>query len=406
MEVAIHSSALGSRQHLIYSKGEFKFATSYSDETWTIGDKFSNRLLEEVSELFDDPLPQICDSLHAAAFKSLNLDAGQAIPWHFVLSKEDLNDRVKRLLTTSQALLQRLQDSKYLDLFLQHKRFLKSIERMSIDRDRYDAHLSSIDDGTSKISNLKSFLPDDEGLAQKIVFTQAATVTGRLTVAEGPKILTLPAEFRDIITSEHQGGRVYSIDFVSLEPRVIKSIVSTDAIPEDIYEHVQSLIGDARLSRAEVKKLIISCIYGASKTRLQEMSKSGNVSHISRIINDYFSLEQLNQKLDECHRRNGHIINFFGRPIIDDKSESHTWLSHYAQSTAVDVALDAFYHLSNLLRVEDKKIVPIGVIHDAVLFDVPPASDSFFKNLTDQKIQTLLGPFPVSRTEITRRNNV
>jgi len=123
-------------------------------------------------------------------------------------------------------------------------------------------------------------------------------------------------------------------------------------------------------------------------------------------IDDYFGIERLNQKLQQCHSENGHIINYFGRPVFNGKEESHLWLSHYVQSTAVDVALDGFSKMSKDLNCLDKDIVPFAVIHDAVLFDVPSKSNNLFVDYTNEQITTRLGQFPVSRTEISRRADV
>jgi len=404
MNIALHKSMLGTSRHIMSAPEGFVLVDDIPPEVWTVGDPSAHLRVEDLSALFDEPLPLVADMAHVTSLKSLNLADEDVVPWHFVLSRDNFTDRVSRLLASADELRQRILRSGYSSLLLQHKSFLSSLSPIAVDVDRLAAHLVAAEGNPSRLSCLRSFEPDSAGFAPTIVYTQDATVTGRLTVQAGPKILTLPADARDIIRSRYDGGCVYSVDFVSLEPRVIKSITSPDSAPLDIYTHVQNLIGDSTLPRGDVKKLIISCIYGASRARLREMAGSANVSRVSSVIGDYFGLEDLGRRLQECHDEFGHIVNFFGRPINDDKSDNRTWLSHYAQSTSVDLALDAFFTLSQQLQASMS--LPVAIIHDAILFDVPPGADALFKSVTDQLLPTRLGPFPVSRTEITRRNNV
>lgn len=406
MDIVIHRDMLGTKQHLVKTPNAFKFEDSYGGEAWVVGGISHDRCVEDLALLYDEQLPLVGDHAQQAAFKSLNLCLEDKIPWHFVLSREDFNDRINRLFNTSQDLIRRAEHSGYFNLFLQHKKFLKSLARSCIDLKLLEKHLTESTENPTRRSTLETFRPGTDGFAQKIEYTQESTVTGRLTVERGPRILTLPADSRDVLKSRLPRGKIYSVDFVSLEPRVIKRLTSNDDVPVDIYKHVQALIGDDSLLRSEVKKLIISCIYGASKQRLNSMTKISGVSRVVSIISEYFGLEIINNKLEVLHKESGHISNFFGRPIASSGEDRHTWLSHYAQSTAVDLALDSFFHLTNNLQELDSQILPIAIIHDAILFDVPETADKIFCDFTDKMIQTKLGNFPVSRTVIAGSNNV
>lgn len=406
MDIVIHRDMLGTRQHLVKTTNSYKFEESYDRDAWVVGHTLGDKCIEDLALLYDEQLPMIGNPAQQAAFKSLNLRADVSIPWHFVLSREDFNDRVNKIFGIADDLIDRVDSTGYSELFLQHKKFLKDLARCSIDLDLLEKHLLEAADNPTRRSTLETFRPDSSGFAQNIEYTQAATVTGRLTVEKGPRILTLPADSRDVLKSRLPKGKIYSVDFVSLEPRVIKRLTSDEHVPVDIYKHVQNLIGDSSLSRSEVKKLIISCIYGASKQRLNSMSKISSVSKVVSTISEYFGIDMINSKLETLHGEKGHITNFFGRPIASSSEDRHTWLSHYAQSTAVDLALDSFYHLSNKLQELDKQILPVAIIHDAILFDVPAESDKIFCDFTDEMIETRLGKFPVSRTALAGSNNV
>jgi hypothetical protein len=406
MTVLLHKSLAGTKNHLKNDPAGFTITHAVLPDDWVVGDEANIRSIDIVAQIFDEQIPRISDTAHLTAFKSLNLDEDVSVPWHLVLSKDEFKSRINRILTTSTEILEKLRLSKYDSVFLQNRIFLSSLLRPAIDLGKLENYLHESSDNPTRVSTLKTFLPDADGFADSINYDQTATVTGRLTVKSGPRVLTQPAETRDIFKSRFADGHVYSVDFISLEPRVIRKIMFGDETPIDIYQHVQSLIGNKTLARNEIKRLIISCIYGASKQKLNSMSKIANLSVAMDTIDEYFGIKSLNQKLSQCHAENGHIVNYFGRPIFNAKEESHLWLSHYVQSTAVDVALDGFFNMSKDLKQLDKEIVPFAVIHDAVLFDVPSRSNNLFVDYTNEQITTRLGQFPVSRTEISRRADV
>jgi hypothetical protein len=404
--ILIHNTLSGTKNHLRNDPSGFAITHEILPDDWIVGNEDAVRSVDIVSQIFDEQLPRICDAAHLTAFKALNLDEDNPIPWHLVLSKEEFKNRISRIMTSSNEVLKKLKLSNYEEIFVQNRRFLKSLSKASINLEKLENYLRDSSDNPTRASTLKTFLPGADEFADTINYDQTATVTGRLTVKSGPRVLTQPAETRDIFKSRYTCGTVFSVDFISLEPRVIRKIMFGDETPIDIYQHVQDLIGNKTLARNEIKRLIISCIYGASKQRLNSMSKISNLSGAMITIDDYFGIERLNQKLQQCHSDNGHIVNYFGRPVFNSKEESHLWISHYVQSTAVDVALDGFSKMSKDLSRLDKDIVPFAVIHDAVLFDVPSKSNNLFVDYTNEQVMTRLGQFPVSRTEISRRADV
>lgn len=406
MDIVIHKNLLGTNHHVTLNSDRFCLQDNYAQDSWIIGDSKAARSIDDVAELYREQLPLVYSPAHLAAFKSLNLGDDDIVPWHFVLGKEDFNARVERLFSLGKTLLNKILSSKYDEMFLQHKYFFSLIAPISVDTKKLDLYIRATNDNPSRLSTLKSFMPEDTGFAKKINYSLTSTVTGRLTVVSGPRILTQPAETRDIISSRYHDGTVYSVDFVSLEPRVIRHISGGCDAPADIYQHVQDLTGNSGITRAEIKKLIISCIYGASRQKLSSMSNVKDLPRVINLINDFFGMQKINERLERCYQENGHIINYFGRPIIDEKCDRHTWLSHYAQSSSVDLALDSFLGMTKDLSALCADIVPVGVIHDAILYDVPGHADKDFCDYTNNALQTRLGPFPVSRTVISRRNNV
>ena len=74
-------------------------------------------------------------------------------------------------------------------------------------------------------------------------------------------------------------------------------------------------------------------------------------------------------------------------------------ISHYIQSTAVDTALLGFSRLMNVLS--PLGIMPIYVIHDAVVVDVPMDSIEKFYKICDEGINLPLGQFKFDVTQLS-----
>ena len=114
------------------------------------------------------------------------------------------------LQSVTQALQNTLGDKEndlYLVSYMCIKKFLRSLSRPSISiKDLRDIKDSIKHEGTAK--RIMSLLPDVSGLAPRVVYDMTATSTGRLTVIEGPNILTLPAEARKSIKSRFPKGKI------------------------------------------------------------------------------------------------------------------------------------------------------------------------------------------------------
>jgi hypothetical protein len=82
-----------------------------------------------------------------------------------------------------------------------------------------------------------------------------------------------------------------------------------------------------------------------------------------------------------CIRDRKYITNFYGRRVKTETA--HTLINHYIQSTAVDVAMLGFKNLleyvEQLGRLED--IVPLFVLHDALILDINPNAFSLINGL-------------------------
>ena len=93
------------------------------------------------------------------------------------------------------------------------------------------------------------------------------------------------------------------------------------------------------------------------------------------------------------------IANYYGRPLKIEDPRPNILISHYVQSTAVDTALLGFSRLMKDLK--QLKIVPIYVIHDAVVVDVPMDSIKEFHEICSAGIELPLGLFKFDVTQLS-----
>lgn len=239
--------------------------------------------------------------------------------------------------------------------------------------------------------HILSFEPDENGYAQRVQYDRVSTVTGRLKTIAGPMLLHLPKVYRAVLESRWgDDGSVVALDYKSLEPRVLLSTCGRLPIEEeqrDIYEHIRSDLfsGSTNIIRDIVKKIVLSELYGAGVESIRERLKGvEDVESIINQISDWFQLKTLRTRLHEEWISTGSrwITNYYGRRVRTENT--HTLVNHYIQSTAVDVALFGFKNILNYLgligRLSD--IVPLFILHDAIIFDVHQNAFSLINGLS------------------------
>ena len=183
------------------------------------------------------------------------------------------------------------------------------------------------------------------------------------------------------------------VDFVSLEPRVLR-LLSDGFAPVDIYSDVAERLGGAA-NRRQVKLATLKLLYGSGRAGIAE--DVGSISSKAiKGIEEYFGLPSLRARLSAELGRSGSIRSHWGRPL-PEAVETHLLVSHFTQSTAVDVALGGFGDMVERFKREDLDIVPCYVLHDALLVDVHPDSMSRLEEITSGGIEVdRLGHFEVS----------
>ena len=270
--------------------------------------------------------------------------------------------------------------NKYNNLFL-------SLKASYVDLLAYKA-FKEIEKNESILNTLKSFKPLNK-MTQKIEYYKYNNISGRLVVKSGPKILTLPSRYRSILKSRFEQGSIYSIDFTALEPRITASLSGVN-IDFDIYEDILNLLS-YNADRSVIKKAVISSIYGANYTSLENLSLSKS-KELFDVINSYFNFKkilEMSKNIDEFGIRR----NYFGRPIWNlEEDKENILINNYIQSTAVDISLTYFSDLVNLTQ----KAVPLFILHDALIVDIEDKDFLDVKKIINKGyINDKLGYFPL-----------
>ena len=289
-------------------------------------------------------------------------------PWHMSLPRKAFQKFISDLVSDLWIALDSLDDTTYIEKFLNNRRTLGRLKPCKIDEKRLASLLRNQVNPTLS-STLKSFQPGKDGFVDPPLYQQGST--GRTVVKTGPKILTLKRDFRKIFKSRYPGGKVIQLDYTSLEPRIMLSLTGLE-VPEDVYDHIGNKIG-LELDRAKLKIAVMGALYGISAVRLQTMlSRTADASIVLDKIKRSFKINELANRLSREYEERGRIVNYYGRPLTFTKPDKHLFVSHYVQSTGVDICLEGFGKIIDYIDDNKLRVDPIYIIHDALLLDVAP----------------------------------
>lgn len=379
--LTVSRKALGSPKDLAYDSGTVRWSTD-RPSSWVIGDETSEWDISHVFETLGKDPPVAIPPEYAQSMDGLAMGR---IPWPLIIPPAVLKEHVERIDGELDDALESLGD--YADVLVSSRRVLAALQP-----GRIDLAALRVGQGQATTGVLDSFEPGPDFMCPPPTYSHA-TATGRLTVRTGPRILTLQKEHRRILASRFDGGRVMQVDFVSLEPRVLR-LLSDGFAPVDIYSDVSERLGGAA-NRRQVKLATLKLLYGSGRAGIVE--DIGSISSKSiRGIEDYFGLPSLRARLAAELGRSGMIRSHWGRPL-PEATETHLLVSHFTQSTAVDVALGGFGDMLERIRGEDLDVVPCYVLHDALLLDVHPDAQGRLSEIVAEGIEIDgLGHFEVS----------
>ena len=364
MNLCLLSGLLGTERNLLYDGTCYSWVNVIPDDAWTVGQSnIPSDLLWSMSTA-GIPLPRFPNDSQRAPWKILRVNKDVGVPWSLSLPsktfKELLSDMVSRLWS----FLNDESNRYYLDDLKQHRELLESFLPAKIDTARFHKHFHDLDQSSLKAS-LEKFSPDRLGFIQKISYDQGGSVTGRLTIRDGPNILTLKKKYRDIFQSQFSNGQLIQVDIRSLEPRIAMYLAGQKC-EGDIYKSIFDQLG-IPLEREVAKKLIISMLYGMTPRNLRKiMPQHLEITKISKEIRSFFQIQTLEEKIQYQIKDKDYFTNHYGRKL----KKSNSLINHFLQSTGVDISLYSFSYLIKELQKNKCNFYPLFVIHDAVILDI------------------------------------
>lgn len=330
------------------------------------------------------------------AYQEVGANDSATVPWHLCLP----TDVYARYAADQESKIREVFSKDKMDLSYYSNTF-KATERL-LTQDLYPAtvdwdSITAEDEGNnSKTMNLlRSFLPHDKtnNTLKTVRYSRINTITGRLVVSEGPEILLLSKKLREkLLVSRHgrDKGSITYIDFKSLEPRVMSSVLplytghpSPISYNRDIYNEILNKtegLHSSNIPREAIKFVVIQRLYGAMNssivghltTTYPRVVSTAAASDLIGLIDSIFQIPEMKQALgNEFSSTNfSYIRNFFGRKVLCD--QTYKLVNYYGQSTAVDVALLAFQKMTDWLKEEDlvEEMTPLFVLHDALVLDM------------------------------------
>ncbi len=273
-----------------------------------------------------------------------------------ILGNKRAFGHAKKLIDQTQKLVQ--EEDYYTTTFQDQNELLDLIEPAFADRREIESH------------NIVEAIPiDGDGSCKCKVtsYDNYSSSTGRMSVKDGPKILTLNKTHRSVFRSRWgEEGSLLEIDFTSLEPRVIMFLTGHDISENDLYSYIMTK-AHVMYDRDTIKLMILSILYGMKRKNF--IVKFMNVSDPDDAYDKLTDVIGTKKILDSLKRdaAGEKFRNYFGRDLSCDES---LIVNHYTQSTAVDVACGGFL---NFLRNNRDIATPVFLIHDALVIDVKTA---------------------------------
>jgi hypothetical protein len=372
VEFIISKNVLGTLRDFIVVGDTFK-SSAEQINYWSVDNCSTRKSLDVVSIINGHSVPTIVNELHEKAYTYLGITNPN---WPLSLGKDRFKRYIEKVKKYAEKELKFIEKNPYYsEEFLTGRSVLFDLHDYSIDRLNLKRHLETTD-----VRNMK--LLNEFRRQEKVIYSQTASVTGRLSVKSGPNILHLKREHRDILQSSFgQDGAILQIDFKSLEPRIL-ALVKTDNVPDDLYTDISNMC-ENKIDRELAKKATLAIIYGMSRNNLSNLLRTGNSDEIFNHISEYFGIRHLHDALLNSidDDSSPHIQNFYGRNIYVDKSNDHLLVNYFTQSTGVDVSLLGFRQIIDDIKKEELTINPIFVLHDALILDVHKNSIKQLKNI-------------------------
>ena len=397
----IDAGLLGTDRHLVCADTGFSWRLTVPNAIFHLSGETkpdSDWCLDTLARLggvklkLDPPQPFV----NAMATVRSGSSSGPPTPWQKVMPARAHRAFVQGIIDQVVVAMDRLPTNYYRDTWVPGNAVIRSLRPARVDASRWRELVAA---NVGNIAAVKTFMPDPTGLAQPITYDRFGALTGRLTVTQGPSILTLKREYRDLLVPESDGC-IVSIDFAALEVRVLLYEAGWACPDPDLYGMIARELG---YERKAVKGAVISELYGSSKHALGHVLgiKGKELDSFIKRVKQYFNTPELLKRIKSQFYETGSIINRYGRPVLIDEPQDHIFISYYGQSTGVDVTLMGFSQIVQRLAAEAPGVRPLFLLHDALLLDVPRRHLDLVKGITSVKVPGYVQPFPVKVEELS-----
>jgi len=345
----ISKEILGTKSSfLIKDDGSVCLSDLAMEDAWTVGFHQNYKSVEIACRALGIEMPEIV----AEEANKFWLTWKVRPPASAVMSHSELLEKIKTLNSWFSAQFSAYCDSSYFcNDFQSILLLLDRLEPALLDSDFVRA---CDDERISSLSGSKS---------ASCTYDPCSSSTGRLTVKSGFPILTLPRELRKSLKSRH--GKILQIDFTALEPHTLRCFAGRLSGEEDIYTDISRGFD---LERDIVKVAVMSACYGMSRNSFRSKYRSvSGAAGFYDSIRKGLGVEELESYIARSCVISTGITNGFGRPIQCDPA---AWVSHFVQSTAVDVACQGFNDVIDRLAESRARFSPLFLIHDSLVVDV------------------------------------
>lgn len=380
MQICIPGHILGTSLNLLQTSkhmNAFMWNETIPEESWIFDD--SHASIEELAFAINRQMPHWPPTKYENEYKSLGVQL-DAIKWQHSMPRMQFKNAVSLLLRNLWSILESDAMDQYVLTFKNTSNALNSLQRAKINIEKWKEIHDELSNEQREL--IDTFKPDVTGYANVTKYTRK-TSTGRISVKSGPQILRLPKKFRDVIESRFENGKLVYADYNSLEPRTLLSIVEKDA-PDDVYTHVSNDLLKGKINREIAKIIVMGVLYGAGVHKLKELiGQDVDVIEIMSEIRHEFGTRPIEKRLVAEFKENGFIKNYQGRILNPTRQDGAGLLSYYVQSSGADAALTGFYKMFDEIKRKNLEIVPIFIIHDAVILDIHPS-------ITDETLTEIL----------------
>lgn len=392
--IAIDSGLIGTKSNFLIDAEGFRWSTSTPRDSWVLDGNFkSGACLDTVLALEGRKVPSPPER-YVKAYESLKVKG--PVPWRHCMPRDTFREFFYSVVDVASSVKEDYSYDYVVSAWNAGARVLASLRPCKVDVDLF----RRLSENELTASQTSTFEPNRLGFAGVPKYDRMRTKTGRLVVVEGPSILTLPQAMRGILTSSYDEGSIISLDFHAIEPKIVLA-EARGVVPRadvDLYDEISRVLFDGVVCRDDVKRCVISVLYGAGRDSIVRSLKTVSPSEVDEfrsIIRKYFDVDRLTDRL--ASSKSGDVLrNRFGRPLRVE--EGSNLLNLYTQSTGVDVALMGFDSVMHSLGTDG--IRPVFVLHDALILDVRKDRIEDVMGFTSVDVPSFDGTFSLKPTSL------